>query len=73
VTTSVKRALQTEEPLQGIEAAFAALAIATAQMVDAGSVAAIPQLRAVLLDLAGRVDDDTAAFLRSLRIPRVLP
>jgi hypothetical protein len=62
-----------EEALTGVDGAYAELAIATARMVDDGSVPAVAQLRAVLAELATRVDDDTAAFLRSIRTPGIHP
>jgi hypothetical protein len=73
VEASVRAALETEEPLAGVDGAYAALAIATARMVDGGSVPAVAQLRSVLAEFAARVDDDTAAFLRSIQTPGIHP
>ena len=61
-----------EEALTGVDGAYAALSVRAAQMVG-GSVPAVAQLRAVLSELAARVDDDTAAFLRSIQTPRIHP
>jgi hypothetical protein len=63
------RAVLGEEPLAGVEGAYAQLAIATAAMVDGGSVPAVAQLRSILEVLAGRVDEAAAAFLKSVQTP----
>jgi hypothetical protein len=73
VKVAVRAVLVSEEALTGVDAAYAALAVRAAQMVDGGSVPAVAQLRAVLAELAARVDDDTAAFLRSIQTPRIHP
>jgi hypothetical protein len=73
VEVAVRTALVSEEALTGVDGAYAALAVRTAQMVDGGSVPAVAQLRAVLAELAARVDDDTAAFLRLIQTPGIHP
>jgi hypothetical protein len=71
VTMTLRAALAAAQDvaLPPIDGAYAALGLALAQAVDQGSVPAARELRAVLDVLAGRVDDDTAAFLRSVQTP----
>jgi hypothetical protein len=60
------------EVLDHVEAALAQLALSMAEVAEAGgapAVSASRELRAILDDLAGRLDDDTAAYFASIAVP----
>ena len=71
VTTAVKAALAEVADFDGIDSARAELAIALSRLVDdAGSVPAARELRGLLGDMGAMVDEDIAAFQRSIQTPR---
>jgi len=70
VTAAVRLALE-DDAIDAIDAARATLAIALARLVDdAGSVPAARELRGLLSDMVAMVDEDIAAFQRSIQTPR---
>lgn len=71
VTDAVRLLLVEHNDVDGFTRARSELAIAAARSVDAGSVPAMAQLRAVLDELEGVVDDEHEAFRASIQTPRV--
>lgn len=70
VAVALRRALESVT-LADVDATRAEMAVALAQLVDAGSVPAARELRAVLADLAAVEDDQVRNFMAAVQTPGV--